>query len=346
MIWGIDMLENIYIVSIIIPVYNSQRYLRRSIESVLNQTYVNWELILVDDGSQDKSVEICEKYSALDSRIRLVKGLHAGASGARNLGIKKSRGQFLMFVDSDDCIAPDAIENMMTEMDKGDIDLCVSGYDYFNVDDDTHIKNRLDYFRGTLEQYLSERYIYSLENSIAYTQCSKMYKRELIEQFDIKFSEKYSICEDALFVNAYLSKCKTICVLDNTDYIYFLEQNISLSKTHQYGEYIANSELYLGIKTMLKQMDVSQNIIDRMVDIFFVRYFNFSVRILWSGSWRLQKKELKALLQDEMCCEVINASEVKEIRYMVVKFLMKKRIITLYMIIMKVWNFGRLRKWF
>lgn len=338
------MLENMCIVSVIVPVYNSEHSLHRCIDSVLKQSYINWDLILVDDGSQDKSVEICEKYCSMDSRIRLIKGSHTGASGARNLGIKNSRGQFLMFIDSDDCILTDTIKNMMAEMSRGDIDLCVGGYDYYDVENERHAKNQLDEFRGSLKQYLEERYISSLENSIAYTQCTKMYKRELIDRFDIKFREQYSICEDALFVNAYLSKCKAICVLDNTDYIYYSHQGSSLSKVHKCREYIANSELYSNIKEMMMQMEVSQNIVHRIEDIFFMRYINFSMRILWDGNWKRQKKELKELFEDEICCEVINLSEISGVQYNIAKLLMKKRWITLFMLIMKARNLKRLKK--
>lgn len=100
-------------ISVIVPVYNAERYLRRCVDSVLAQTYENWELLLVDDGSRDGSAAICQEYARKDSRIQVLRKENGGASSARNLGIGAASGEYLTFLDCDDWIAPEAYETML-----------------------------------------------------------------------------------------------------------------------------------------------------------------------------------------------------------------------------------------
>ena len=134
-------------VSIIVPVYNVEKYLHRCVDSILLQTFTDFELLLIDDGSTDKSVDICDKYALKDSRIRVFHKKNGGVSSARNLGIKKSNGVYILFVDSDDYLAkptgdPDERNGLLSKEDKATIDSFVSkevNYGTFtgtNFDDD------------------------------------------------------------------------------------------------------------------------------------------------------------------------------------------------------------------
>ena len=105
-------------ISIIVPVYNIEEYLPRCIESILNQTYNNLELILVDDGSKDKSGEICDAYAKKDNRVVVLHKENGGSSSARNAGIAIAKGEYLGFVDSDDYIEPDMYEKMVAVIEK------------------------------------------------------------------------------------------------------------------------------------------------------------------------------------------------------------------------------------
>ena len=98
------------LISIIIPVYNAEKYLKKCLDSVINQTYKNLEIILVDDGSTDKSPEICDKYAEKDSRIIVLHKENGGVSSSRNAGLDIFKGEYLSFVDSDDYVEPDYIE--------------------------------------------------------------------------------------------------------------------------------------------------------------------------------------------------------------------------------------------
>lgn len=97
-------------ISVIIPVYNSASFLERSVNSVINQTFANWELILVDDGSKDRSGQICDEFAQRDNRVCVIHQENAGAGAARNAGIEIAKGEYIIFVDSDDMIEPDYME--------------------------------------------------------------------------------------------------------------------------------------------------------------------------------------------------------------------------------------------
>ncbi|MGN0417215.1 glycosyltransferase family 2 protein [Anaerostipes faecalis] len=115
------------VLSIVMPVYNAERYLNLSIQSVLSQTYKNFELILVDDGSTDESLVLCKKYQILDSRIRVISQENKGISGARNTGIEHAIGKYITFIDSDDIIQSKMYEIMMKQMQSDDLELIMCG---------------------------------------------------------------------------------------------------------------------------------------------------------------------------------------------------------------------------
>lgn len=113
------------LITVIVPVYNTERYLRRCIESILSQTYDKFELLLVDDGSKDASGRICDEYAGKDLRVRVFHKSNGGVSSARRLGLDNARGEWIAFVDSDDCIDEHFL-SVMTENMSPDVDLIIS----------------------------------------------------------------------------------------------------------------------------------------------------------------------------------------------------------------------------
>ena len=122
-------------ISIIIPIYNVENYLEKCIESALNQTYKNLEIILVNDGSKDKSLDICRKYEFIDNRIILIDKPNAGVWLARYDGIKKATGSYISFMDSDDYIEKDYIEKLYSKAQENDYDIVVCGFK--RIEDET-----------------------------------------------------------------------------------------------------------------------------------------------------------------------------------------------------------------
>ena len=115
-------------ISIIVPVYNVEPYLRKCLDSILDQTYRDLEILIIDDGSTDGSGAICDEYAGKDDRIKVFHTENNGLSAARNLGLSKAQGKFVGFVDSDDWIEPDMFGVMHTRLNKSGADMCVSGF--------------------------------------------------------------------------------------------------------------------------------------------------------------------------------------------------------------------------
>ena len=129
------------LVSIIVPIYNTSEYLPRCLDSIINQTHKNLEIILIDDGSTDDSSKIADDYAKKDKRIKVIHQKNAGQSAARNVGIKKATGEYINFTDSDDKQKPDFIETLLnlykTPAAKTDTSIAVCGHEYHWVKDDT-----------------------------------------------------------------------------------------------------------------------------------------------------------------------------------------------------------------
>lgn len=224
-------------VSIIVPIYNSEATLHRCLDSVLKQTYKDYELFLVDDGSTDGSGKICDEYAAMDSRIRVIHKENSGVSNSRNLAIDRARGRYLQFLDSDDWLSPEATSMLVDMAVKYDCDLVVS--DFYRVIDD-----RLSHKGDIPEDGLITREDYAdymLEKPADFyygVLWNKLFRRELVEEHHLRMNPEISWCEDFMFNLDYIRYTKWIYVLRAPIYYYVktkhsLSSASSLTKTVQ-----------------------------------------------------------------------------------------------------------------
>jgi len=195
-------------ISIIIPVFNNENRLSRSIKSVLNQTNINLELIIVDDGSNDTSPHIAEIFASYDERVKVIRSRNGGPSAARNIGISHSIGEFIFFLDSDDCIYKDTLEHLLIEIKKSNVDLAVG--DFFISDDGSNkerIKsgNELIFPRTTIlnkfkfNNYISH-YLQSPNRYPLFTMSwGRLFKASIIKEHNLFFNEKLWHCEGVDF---------------------------------------------------------------------------------------------------------------------------------------------------
>lgn len=164
-------------VSIIVPVYNVDSYIRKCIDSILTQTYTDYELILVDDGSTDMSGDICEKYSVKDSRVKVIHKINGGQSSARNIGIDNAKGEYLSFIDADDYVSPIMIETLLNLIDNNNADISECGYITVNKEIETVCDFGKDVEMGA-GNYLIEKFINA---DIFYGVCTKLFKKSLFD---------------------------------------------------------------------------------------------------------------------------------------------------------------------
>lgn len=209
------------LISIIVPIYNSEKTLHRTIDSLLDQTFSDWELLLIDDGSTDSSGEICEDYVNKDKRIRAFHKKNGGTSSARNLGLDNACGEWVTFCDSDDFVYPDWLNNYVENI-SGDIELVCQGFecDKILIDEfkDTKVFG-LNYKGNVQEGVLLLDKIYSL----GYT-CVKLFRRDILETNKLRFDVSYNYWEDQEFCFRYFCCIKNIVCTDKVGYFYFLPE--------------------------------------------------------------------------------------------------------------------------
>lgn len=198
--------------SIIVPIYNADKYLKICIDSILNQTYKDFELILVDDGSKDCSPQICDEYALKDNRVKVIHQENAGVSSARNSGLNFCSGQFIAFVDADDYIGEKFFQKLLNEIQIG-ADIIICGYTCCRKQ---QLEQVFPYAPREFDlPTLKENYdSYKITNSV----CTKLYRHELVG--DIRFNDKVSMGEDLLFNLQYYNNCRNFACIQEADYYY------------------------------------------------------------------------------------------------------------------------------
>jgi len=222
-------------VSVIVPIYNREKYIARCIESILRQTFKDFELILVDDGSKDGSLAICEEYAKKDNRIVVLHKENGGVSSARNLGLDNAKGEWICFVDSDDYVSEHYIQSLTDLIGKyGDIPtLYVSGILFVGN------RGRQLYKEPYQIMYNS---IYTIDKGLKIerittgTDVSKLYNREIIRKHEIRFPENLIYSEDQVFIYRYLLYVNRIATVSEYDYVYEFSDNSVSKRTYTYDE--------------------------------------------------------------------------------------------------------------
>lgn len=204
-------------VSIIIPVYNAQKYLSECLDSVLNQSYKKIEIILIDDGSQDNSLELCRQYACHDERIICIHQANAGPGAARNAGLYKASGAYLLFIDSDDLLLPDAITSMVTAIKGQDLTIAkfviktASGKSERGLIDKSMQLDKID-FLEKFSIWPGAYYYSALWN--------KLYLNSIVKSHQIKFRTDFVWGEDCLFNMNYYLHINQISIIPDVVYQY------------------------------------------------------------------------------------------------------------------------------
>lgn len=213
-------------VSIIIPIYNIEKYMKKCLESVLGQTFQDIEVILVDDGSSDRSGKICDIYAQKDTRVKVLHKKNGGQSDARNVGIKHATGENVLFIDGDDYIDPDMVQVLYENLVTHQVDVSACGiYDAYQDKVVEQCEEREEFF---CEQEEAFGYIL-VGKKIPGTLCNKLIRRELIEDLAFPVGKLY---EDAFYTLDLMQKVKTMYVTTKPMYYYVHRANSSTTETY------------------------------------------------------------------------------------------------------------------
>lgn len=265
-------------VSIIIPAYNVEDYISRCLDSIINQKLKEIEIIIINDGSTDSTLSICEKYKSIDNRIVIINKCNEGVSAARNEGLKLAKGDYIGFVDPDDWIENDMYYNLYKnlELNNGDVALC--GYKIKkpnqNIDvlfeSDKKVMTSMDeIIDNIVSSMISQKNIFSSSLGHGGSVCRLLIKRNIIFDNNISFDNNLKYGEDLLFCILVFLNSKRVVIDNSTYYNYFLRNGSACNKYRKdfYSEIIA-------IMKKLTSILKTYNVYERLVYRLEIRYYN------------------------------------------------------------------------
>lgn len=254
------------LISIVAPVFNNEKYLNTFIESVLSQTYTNWEFLLIDDGSTDGSAKICDDYKQKDERIHVLHKTNGGVSSARNAGIREAKGTWLLLPDADDYLCHDALRVLLSYA-RDDVDLIGAGYIRNVLGKNVPEKKPSETKKMSVSEYVEVIGIIPQARNTDRYCWNKMFRMSVIKENKVIFDEEVFYREDILFIYQYLKHCSHyIQCVSYSMYIYYMRDSgaaISLQKVYSRksgDRFIAMSRCY----EILGQMDVPVIVKNRM----------------------------------------------------------------------------------
>ncbi len=221
------MTKDNLLISVIVPIYNSERHLEKCINSILNQTYKNLEIILVDDGSTDLSPKMCDAFSVQDSRIKVIHQKNQRQAAARNTGIDVASGDYIMFVDSDDYIAHDMCEYLMNGALSYNADIAICGTINVHLNGNVYFKKeRIETITMMNAEEALRSYVDPENNLCSQSPCDKLYKKEVIGNERFPVGKWY---EDLATIYKFVAKASKIVYLNEGKY-YYVEHEMSTMK--------------------------------------------------------------------------------------------------------------------
>lgn len=260
------------LVSVIVPIYNTEQYIEKCVNSIINQTYKNLEIILIDDGSNDNSLEICEKLSNIDNRIVVKHKQNGGVSSARNMGIDISAGKYIMFTDSDDCIEPDMVSILHKNILEHDLSICR----YKKIFLDGTSEEAKDYEKDFLinrNEFLQALF-YNATHKYDYQGYSvnKLFRKDIINKNNIRFAEDIFYNEDRLFVYEYVNNSDKGIFFSKYNGYNYIERDNSAMKKNEYNEKMYTE--FIAFEKMIKLANSNKNVQDIIIAEYVLHALN------------------------------------------------------------------------
>lgn len=293
-------------ISIIVPIYNAESHLEKCIQSVINQSISNFELILVDDGSTDKSKIICQRFLN-DNRVRYYYKTNGGVSSARNFGIKKSSGNWLCFIDADDWVESDYLKNIIS---KNNADLVISNIKSINEKgvkfNSLHSKSEM----RTESFFVPDDFFDGNQFILSNSPVAKTFKTDIIINNNIYFNEHLKNGEDFIFVLQYALKCKTIEFNNQFNYCYNKMNNQSVTNSY-FKDYFTNLK---NTKNALFEVISNYRIVSD--EEKSQHYFRIAIKAIYEES---KNDKIGFFSKYSEIKKIINSEEVKSFRKLKLK---------------------------
>lgn len=308
------------LVTVVVPIYNVEKYLDRCLNSITNQTYKNLQIILVDDGSPDSCPQMCDDWALKDKRVKVIHKENAGLGMARNSGLEIATGEYIFFFDSDDYIDHTLVEKCVNKAQQHSCDVVVFGR--VDVSDEGVVKdkpltNNKSLFKGNTVQneFLPSMFTYDMGFGVSVW--GKMYRLDVFKRYELKFiSEREIISEDAYFALELYSKDITVGIVNENLYFYYVRSD-SLSRTYKEDRQIKNDIFLQKSLEYIRACGLPQVVENHLT----VRYHFFTLSAIKQiATSSLSKKEKKIALRNifsnrifrstlkksVLCCEDFN----------------------------------------
>lgn len=307
------------LISVVVPVYNTAKYLRQCVDSLLKQTYTEFEIILVDDGSSDECPEICDEYHKCYTNIKTVHKKNAGLGFARNTGIENAAGKYITFFDSDDWADEDYLKKLYMGLLDNDVDMCKGGLN--RVDDNGTIINKIAFhdevFLGDeAKSKMLPRMIGSkpeCKDSFEMCVCGSLYVLEIINTYNIRFhSERELISEDLIFNIDYMQYARGGCSISFCGYNYRINY-ASVTMSYRPKKFEAITKYHKYVKRKLSDLGYDNETILRLDRIFLV-YLRGCIEQerdnVSTLSFSSRGKRIKEICQDKYIQKIVQAYPV------------------------------------
>ncbi|WP_050739527.1 glycosyltransferase [Acetobacterium bakii] len=332
-------------VSIIVPIFNVENHLNKCLDSILNQTYKNIEIILINDGSTDGSGEICDIYSKRHNNIVVVHKENEGVSVARNKGIQIAKGKFIQFVDSDDFLEKNMTDTLMKEV-KIDATLPICNIEIYYKDkrlrhDLIPVKKKVS---CSIQQYLTNFIVKYKTNPFIGSPCNKIFIKDIIINNKIMFQEDRSFAEDFLFNIEYLYYIEKVTIINESLYHYRLDTLSSLTKVAKpvefwWDNYKQIYVLYLDIFNYYGLFKKNKESIKLFMEFAVMHCIKICFRSKCKLTYSEKVQKLKYVCEDNLTQELITAFECKDFYMKIVRFFTKYKLYQLLGFILIVHSF-------
>lgn len=294
------------LVTVIVPIYNAEKYLGETLSLIAAQTYRNLEVLMIDDGSSDSSPEICKMIEKKDNRFRYIYKENEGVSSARNLGIREANGVYIQFIDSDDRIEKNLVEQCVEIIAEQKTDMVIYGMT-FDIEKNNIIKRRIEkkYKTAILEKNdIIKNYFGLYQNNYLSSVCNKLLDRNFIVTNQLFFDERLTNYEDLLFTIQYLNKCNTVSITDKCYYHYILRQELGMSR--KYKEHLNETIplLVQKLKSEYDKFEFTKPELERLnIDL---------QRMLWLGIANISRGKSSLIEKRRMVEKICNENWIKK----------------------------------
>lgn len=331
--------------SIIIPVYNCERIIQKSISSIISQSFESWELILVDDGSKDNSGLICDKFSAQDSRIKTCHINNGGPARARNEGLELAKGQYILFVDADDFLEKDTLQKLYNIIENNKPELVIFSYYNDCIMNGTVQNNFVRRLKtGTCQSNQEFKQVYMDLDSryMTYPVWNKVYSRQLINDCQAFFPEDVHLAEDFVFNMRVYTAVQKVIMIDEPLYHYVFQASNSITQQFRKGKLKEFKKVYRSAESQLGEwLPEALNGVKNM----FLHEINIYVNNMFNKNTELTYQERKKYVKDMVCDKEIHAS-IKGVcanskRHQIVKIMMKYKMVNLFLLVGRISRIGK-----